>query len=409
MKILQIAHRLPWPPIDGGKKGLLGIVEGISSHAKVDDYSFICICPDDEGIWADEWQEKTNIKVEVHKANIKNKIIKIIWNTFFSSLPFNMKKYIVKNFAYKIKNQLMEMKPDIIHFDSLHTAYYVNLIKNELPDSLCVLRCHNSEHMILQRLVDAETNPLKKIILNIQSKRLKKYEAVMLDKFDLIIAITEDDARRFRDLNPNVADNIIVMPAGVDLPKMLPSYPIKHNNKIRLVHIAAMDWLPNIIGLRWFLCEVIPLLDNSGIDYQLDIVGKSMPDEFITFQHPRVSVHGFLENLDSVTSQSHIAIVPLQVGSGMRIKILDYWALGIPVISTKIGAEGLTNVDDQQETIVIANSATEFSKAIVDLSQDLLKCIAIRNSAFNHLQRYYGWPKLIDKLVCNLESRVIHK
>lgn len=409
MKILQIAHRLPWPPIDGGKKAILGVVEGLDTHAKVDDYTLLCMCPDDEEKWAEEWKQHTDIKLEVHVMNIKNKLIKVAWNTLFSRVPFNMKKYMVKSFSNKVKKKLKEIKPDVVHFESLHTAYYINIVKEYEPNSLCVLRCHNSEYMILQRLLEQESNPLKKLVINIQSKRLKKYEGAMLDKFDLVIAITEEDAERFRDINPNIENKIMVMPAGVHLPQKLPPYPDEICNKIRLVHIAAMDWLPNIIGLRWFLESVLPLLDKSNIDYHLDIVGKNMPADIADFRHPRVTVHGFIKDLDPITSQSDIAIVPLQVGSGMRIKILDYWALGIPVISTKIGAEGISNTESCQDTLVIADSATEFSEAIIDLTHNFLKRTTIRNLAFNHLQKFYGWRQLIDGLVCTYENHITHK
>ena len=190
---------------------------------------------------------------------------------------------------------------------------------------------------------------------------------------------------------------MIVVPAGVDVPRDLPVAPSANSGPVRLVHIAAMDWLPNQTGLRWFMEGVLPQLDEAGLDYHLDVVGKNMPESFKRYNSQRVTVHGFVEDLEPITSAAHIAVVPLKVGGGMRVKILDYWAKGIPVVSTSVGAEGLTQGDE--ETVALADDERTFAQTLIALAQAPIAREKLRTAAFRKVSAHFGWPAIVDGLV----------
>jgi glycosyltransferase involved in cell wall biosynthesis len=401
MNILQISHRLPWPPIDGGKKGTLGFVENYRQHPDVDSYRLVCMCPEDEVPWAQEWRAESAVNVEVDAMDARNTVARILVGTLFSRQAFNMRKYQRATFSRKVEAALKASPPDIVHFDSLHTACYADVVRRLAPKALRVLRCHNAEYIILERLSESEGNPLKRAALRIHARRLKQYEAQSLANFDLILAITESDASRFLSLNTEVSSRLMVLPAGVDLPADLPAAPLI-DGVVRLVHIAAMDWQPNQSGLRWLLEQVLPVLDRSGLNYHLDIVGKNMPASFLSVRHPRVTVHGFVRNLDPITSQAHLAVVPLQVGGGMRVKILDYWALGIPVITTRVGAEGL--LEPGEHVLALADDAADFAGAIGRMAASRDEREAIRRAAFEKLEANFEWQSLIDKLISRYKA-----
>lgn len=396
MRLLQLTHRLPWPPIDGGKKGTLGFVDGYRRHAGIDHHGLLSMCPREEADWAADWKpEGTDLKVDLMDA--RNSAVRVLANTAFSSQPFNMAKYQRPSFEAMVREAINARRPDVVHFDSLHTAWYAARVRQEAPDALRVLRCHNAEHVILARLAESETNPVKKALIALQAKRLHDYEAAALDAFDLILAITEADAARFRAMNPRIDPRMIIVPAGADVPDVLPPSPAAVGGPIRLVHIAAMDWLPNQAALKWFLEGVLPGLDEAGLDYRLDVVGKNMPDDFKRYESARVRVHGFVQDLAPITSAAHVAVVPLQVGGGMRVKILDYWAMGIPVIATQVGAEGLS--DGVEATVALADTQPDFVRAILQLARSPESREALRASAFRKVRANYGWAGIVDGLV----------
>jgi len=410
VNLLQLTHRLPWPPIDGGKKGTLGFVDGYRRHADIAQHALLSMCPREESGWAAEWNpEHTRLRVDLMDA--RNSALRVLFNSAFSSQPFNMAKYQRPSFEALVRDAIDSRRPDVVHFDSLHTAWYAGLVANKAPNALRVLRCHNAEHVILGRLAESEPHPLKKALIGLQARRLNAYEAAALDAFDLILAITEADAARFRAMNPRIDSRMIVVPAGAELPDQLAPAPPSAVGPIRLLHIAAMDWLPNQAGLKWFLEGVLPRLDAAGLDYQLDVVGKNMPDDFKRYQSARVHVHGFVQDLAPITSRAQIAVVPLQVGGGMRVKILDYWAMGIPVVATGIGAEGLSSGDEP--TVALADTEADFARVLIDLAGSAQARETLRAAAFRKVSASFGWTGIVDGLMARyrdmLAARAGHR
>jgi polysaccharide biosynthesis protein PslH len=396
MNLLQLAHRLPWPPVDGGNKGVLGFVEGYSRHPLVTHHALVCMCRLEDAHWARDWKPE-GVDLVVEPMDARNSIPRLMANTMFSRRPFNMEKYRRASFAGKVDSAIAAITPDVVHFDGLHMAGYAPQVARLAPRALRVLRCHNAEYMILERLAESEPNRAKRTLIALQARRVKSYEAEMLDHFDLILAITETDAERFKALNPQCGERIIVVPAGANLPADLPPEPPQEGGHVCLIHIAAMDWLPNQGGLRWLRDDVLPLLNASGLDYHMDVIGKSMPKEFTAMNGPRVKVHGFVEDLTPLTSAAHMAVVPLKVGSGMRVKILDYWAMGIPVVATRVAAEGLH--DGDLPVVALADDPVSFTDTVRRLAADPGERRALRTAAFAKVSSAYGWPGLVDKLV----------
>ena len=401
MNLLQLVHRLPWPPIDGGKKGTLGFVEGYRRHLQISRHALICMCPIEEAQWASDWKPE-EIELSVDLMDARNSVPRVLANTLFSRQPFNMAKYQRASFSRLVEAAISAHTPDVVHFDSLHTAWYASLVDRLAPKALKVLRCHNAEHVIMERLAESQTHPVKKALIGVQADRLKAYEANALDAFDLILAITDADADRFRRMNPRIVDRMIVLPAGTDLPPVLPAAPPPSQTPLRMVHIAAMDWIPNQDALRWLLREVLPRLDRAGIAYHLDVIGKNMPQEFLDWKQDHVTVHGFVQDLRPLTSAAQLALVPLQVGGGMRVKILDYWAMGIPVVATRVGAEGLW--EHHEPVVALADTPEDFAASVARLARQPDEREALRAAAFRQVCAHYGWPSLIDQLMTRYQG-----
>jgi len=383
---------------------VLGFVDAYARHPAVARHAFACLCRHEDLRYVDEWKPQ-GVTVHVEPVDGRNRLLPFLANTLFSREPYNMAKYRQPSLADRIARVIAEGAPDLVHFDGLHTAAYAEQVHRAAPGALRVLRCHNAEYMILERLALAETNPVKRALIALQARRLKDYEGRMLRHFDLVLPITDTDAQRFIELDPRCADRLLVVPAGADIPVALPPEPPAGPGPVRLIHIAAMDWLPNQGGLRWLRDKVLPLLDRSGLDYHLDVIGKAMPEEFMAMNGPRVTVHGFVQDLAPFTRAAHVAVVPLQVGSGMRVKILDFWSMGIPVVGTAIAAEGLT--DWTRPVVALADEPEDFAAAIRRLAADPDERRQLRASAFDKVSAKYGWNGLVDGLIRHCRQLVV--
>src|SRR5262249_12242507 len=138
--------------------------------------------------------------------------------------------------------------------------------------------------------------------------------------------------------------NCVVVPNGVDTQFFAPqrALPGKEGQPVQLVFTGAMDYLPNADGMRWFLRSVLPELDHRLPRYKLTIVGKNPPADLRVWERPgKIEFTGRVEDVRQYTRSADMFVVPLQVGGGTRLKILEALAMQIPVVSTRIGAEGL--------------------------------------------------------------------
>lgn len=182
------------------------------------------------------------------------------------------------------------------------------------------------------------------------------------------------------------AQNVSVLPNGFDFPARMPD--LSQNSK-RLLFYGSLFYRPNADGVRWMCQEIWPLIKAQVPDAQLDVVGLGNECLIDVTETPGVTFHGFVEDLDSLIKQSAALVVPLRVAGGTRIKILEAWAKGLPVVATKIGAEGLETQD--WETALLVDSSEAFAeKCIILLSNaEVRKHLAI--TGYAHGRSRYDW------------------
>jgi glycosyltransferase involved in cell wall biosynthesis len=185
-----------------------------------------------------------------------------------------------------------------------------------------------------------------------------KCEMQIAGELDGIIAISEPDARTFREYSPETP--CIIVPVGLDftaigacdIQKQFENFPVFY-------HLGSMDWMPNIQGIKWFIEEVMPLVTTDYPEFVFRIAGKKMPQWFINHQDKNLVVDGEVYDSQIYHSDKSVMIVPVLSGGGIRVKIIEAMALGKTVISTTIGAEGIPYTD--QENILIADNKEDFA------------------------------------------------
>jgi glycosyltransferase involved in cell wall biosynthesis len=258
---------------------------------------------------------------------------------------------------------------DIVQFDWVYMAPYVNLVKELWPDAKLVLRQHNAEYMIFGRMAEHETKLHNRLFMNLQTSKMKRYEARALTWFDHVISLTDVDRKLFEDMIPSGAEQkpgFSTLPAGVDLDTFRrdPNIP----RKKQFLILGSMGWAPYVQALLWFLHQVWMDIHEVLPEYNLVIVGSGAPEEITKFHgHYNVEVTGFVLDVMPYLHESAAMIVPLKSGSGMRIKIIEAMAAELPIITTSVGCEGIPIIHKQD--CLIGNTVEELHQAIIDFSR----------------------------------------
>jgi len=282
---------------------------------------------------------------------------------FISGKSYHVSRFHIKAFAEKLGEILKAETFDIIHIEMLYMASYLDIIR-KYSKAPVVLRAHNIEHKIWQRIAENCTNPIKKIYLTHLYKSLKRFEISTLNKLDGIVAITPVDARNFARITLN--RNIISIPFGINL-AALPREIEQPENAI-LFHIGSMNWFPNQEGIEWFLKEVWPKISRRIPQLEMHLAGRYMPDWLTKLSVPGIVVDGEVPDVWEYMHKYSIMVVPLFSGSGIRIKIVEAMAAGKAIITTTIGAEGI-NFENGRD-LLITKDVNTLCDAIYKLYTD---------------------------------------
>lgn len=390
MRILQICNKPPYPPHEGGSIAMHNITMGLinAGHSvKVLAISSFKNNTAKENL--PEWYLKST-DYETVFIDLKIKPFEAFKN-IFSNKSYHVERFISNAFTEKIIDILLLDKYDIIQLETLFLTPYVEEIR-KYSDAKIVLRSHNIEHLIWERIAMDCKNPLKRIYIKHLSETLKNYELEVINKFDGIACISKKDETFFVKNNCNIP--ITNISFGIDIEEY--NYKYAQEN-VCLFHIGAMNWIPNQNGIKWFLQDVWTLITDELPDVVFSLAGRKMPTSFTKLKLQNINIIGEVENAKDFIQSKGIMIVPLFSGSGIRIKIIEAMALGKLVITTKIGAEGINYT--HKENILIANTAEDFKLAVIEAVSDgnLRKKVA-ENARFL-IEAEHDNKKIIQKLL----------
>ncbi|MFA5972852.1 MAG: glycosyltransferase family 4 protein [Lentimicrobiaceae bacterium] len=390
MKILMLCNKSPWPKHEGGPIAMHAMISGLlqAGHsvkvlaANTNKYKI-----DPETIPADF---KQNTQIEFVDIDLSLSVSGAIYN-FLAGKSYHVSRFYTKAFAQKITEVLENESFDIIQLEMLQMATYLDVIRKHSKAPV-VLRAHNIEHKIWQRIAENCPNPFKRIYLNHLYKSLKRFEISILNKIDGIVAITPVDARNFDRLSHST--NIISIPFGINLNTMKenPIQPAEPS----LFHIGTMNWFPNEEGIKWLMSAVWPQVSQLLPDIELHLAGRYMPEWMLKLSVPRVTIDGEVPDVWEYMQRFSIMVVPLFSGSGIRIKIVEAMAAGKAIITTAIGAEGINYENGQH--LIIAKDAKSFADAIVKVSNNRTLRDSLGKNAQMLITKEHDNNKLMEKL-----------
>jgi len=288
---------------------------------------------------------------------------------------------------------------DAVHADQLWMAPYALSARNGMK---AVLDQHNAVFQVARRLAISEKNPLKRWILKREARTLIAFEKETCEQFDHVVWVSDNDLdalRRAGRQGGRTLTRSSVIPICVD---PCDRQPIPADSaRQRITFLGGMHWPPNAEGINWFIREVWPSVAKSRPDTVLTIIGKNPPRLAPGSFPGKIDTPGFVANLDRYLAESAAFIVPLHSGGGMRVKILDAWCWGLPVISTTIGAEGLKTVHG--ENVLLADQPASFADATLEVLQNPPTARRLRENGRVTVESHYDWRKVYrswDSIYC---------
>lgn len=306
----------------------------------------------------------------------------------FSSLPYFMKKYESAEMRREIERRVRRAGSDfVLVCDFLMPS--VNVPAG--LDCPTLLFQHNVEAMIWKRHYEVQAGNLKKAYLCIQWLKTLGYERAACRRFDWVVAVSREDAEMMR--REYELENVSDVPTGVDTDFFRPrgETPKEPRN---IVFTGSMDWLPNEDAIQFFTKEVLPLVRRRLPDVTLTVVGRNPYASLVELSRrdPSIIVTGRVEDVRPYMERAAAYVVPMRVGGGTRLKIYEAMAMEMPVVSTRVGAEGLP-VSDGEE-LLLADEPAEFADALVRVLTDEELARGLGQRAARVVRERYGWDRV---------------
>ncbi len=293
-------------------------------------------------------------------------------------------------------------KFDAIHADQLWMAPYAlwarKLANGSRPT--ITLDQHNAVYMIPLRMAQGETNPAKRLLFQLEARKLVKYEVETCQKFDHVAWVTREDYAALQQCAANTPmPNSGVIPICGD-PGAEPVIKRKTDAR-RITFLGGLHYPPNAQGILWFAEKVFPQILAQYPNAILTVMGKQPPPELTNLGIPaaNLAITGYVDDPKPYLAETAVYIVPLLAGGGMRVKIVDGWTWGLPIVSTTVGAEG---IDARAgETMLIADTPADFAQATLRLLQNPAEADRLALAGRNWVMEHYNWARtyqLWDKI-----------
>ncbi len=369
--LLFVSTRFLFPVDSGGKIRTTQILRGL----KGGQYRVVLASP------------ATEVQLEQHRESIEQVCDVFEWwpepyrDPFFN---YTRLRFLASELPIPVRTDrhaaglelvanLLQEKPDVVVFDFAHAA----VLAPETLNSPSLIFTHNVEAEIFRRHVDVAGNPLVRALWQNQYRKMHRFESAALKRFDAVVAVADRDAEQF--LNQYDVHGTHVIPTGVDLDFFSYSVP---DRDLDVVFCGSMDWLANQDGISWFMQEAWQGIATAVPDARMTVVGRAPPDALVKeAAHLGLNWHftGFVDDVRPYMRGAAVAVIPLRVGGGTRLKAYESMAMGNAIVSTTIGMEGLPV--SQGEHYLCADDASDFAESVVSLLQNsrLRKEIAERS------------------------------
>lgn len=430
MRILYLAHRIPFPPNKGDKIRSFNEIKHLS---KKNEVHLACLADNPNDLKYEKELREYCKSVSIASINPALAKLKSLFY-IFTRLPLSVPCFYSAKIQRAVDEIISSTDIDVILCFSSQTAEYVfrsKELNHQLTEASLLVTAGNKEKRIklVMDFVDVDSDkwyqyskysrfPLS-LVYSLESKRLAKYEKKIAEAFHSSSFISEYEARLFKNKNPLI-NNITIIPNGVDTDYFsnaaikgssisqkdgLSQNQISEKQQVSLVFVGMMDYFANVDGILWFSNEIFPLIQKKVENINFYIVGGN-PSKQIRDLEKRdgITVTGYVDDIRDYFNKSSVFIVPLRIARGIQNKILEAMAMGIPVVSTPQAFQGIQGKPDRD--LIVAENPEDFAKQVVILIEDKKKRECFRENAMKLIIKKYSWAKNLQ-LLNNVISDIV--
>jgi glycosyltransferase involved in cell wall biosynthesis len=396
VKILWVSPFFLHPVNEGARRRSLGILQCL--HRRHEIHFAALATPDcAEGVeHAAEYSARAYPVLHRQPTRSSAAFAPQVVGSIFNSTPLSISRYTSRAMKRQLRILIERNDFDVIVADTPEITASVPHIGR------CVVFTHGVYAMLWDRHTAVAATPVHRWYFRLQARRMRRYERIVYRECRQVIAVSEIDAQCIRQMCG--IEHVSTAPTGVDVDFFSPPAPVRSNGHV--VFIGSMDWLPNIDGVLYFTEKILPLIRLRIPDCGLTIAGR-FPDERIrrlAVRDRQITVTGTVEDIRPYLWHAGVAIVPLRIGDGTRLKVYEAMAAKVPVVSTSIGAEGLDYADGQN--ILIADDPQRFAGECVRLLRDRTERERISAAAWRMVTEKYSWEAVTQTFERILEQTV---
>jgi sugar transferase (PEP-CTERM/EpsH1 system associated) len=391
--LLQIAPRFNQPPTSGAQYRTLYLASRLARHMAVTHVGF----RPPGGAEAAIPDDPNHRFVPVPRGGSYR--FRDLLRGALGSVPFSVLNYTRPEMSAAIERLCRKQHFDIAVLEGIHLGGYLSLLRSVDSRPAVVCDWHNVESEILERYSKNARSAARSLYARSAARSLERYERWFVNQCDMHVVVSERDSdvlvRRYATRAP-----VVVVENGIPLDYFSASDGTARE-RFRVLFSGAMDYHANVEAVVWFAREAWPAIRAATPRAVFTIVGRNpAPAVRVLAAQPGIEVTGTVPDVRPYYREAMVAIVPLRVGGGTRIKILEAMAAGVPVVSTGLGAEGLAAAPG--EHYVLADSSRELIAAVTDLLGNPVKAARMSSAARDLIRRRYDWAPLGDQLAEHL-------
>jgi len=405
-RILMLTPQLPIPPqaLTGTSQGTtirnFNLIAGLARRHTVDLVSFVAT-ETAPGDLPEELVRCCRRIITVPQPTRTTR--QRIRDTFLSPLP-DMALRLASSVMHEHLDHLLAGPDageyDVIQIEGIEMAGYLPARAGHGAPRV-VFDDHNAEYVLQRRACLTDLRRPSRwpaaVYSLIQWRKLVGYERRVCREADRVVAVSEADAAALRRLLPGL--DVTVVPNGVDLtflqPGVVPPQPGLSRNA--LVFTGKMDYRPNVDAVLWFVDAVLPLILEQAPDAHFYVVGQQPHARLARLaEHPAVTLTGRVPDVRPYIAGAGVYVVPLRIGGGTRLKVLEAMAMGRPIVSTRLGCDGFAFTDGQE--VVFADEPAAFAASVLALLRDPAEAAALGRRARQHVEAELGWDAIVPRL-----------
>jgi sugar transferase (PEP-CTERM/EpsH1 system associated) len=382
MRILLLTQVVPYPPDSGPKIKTYNVLRYLAEQHELHLVSFVRA--EAEQAAAQELRRYCRGVTTVPLRRSRERDLMYLGKSILTGRPFLVERDDHRAMRRAI-DQLIKGTPfDAVHADQLSMGQFAV----DLPLPLRVLDEHNAVWEIVRRATAQEPWGVRRVLAEMEWRKLRTYEGDLGRQFDHVTVVSEAD-RQALVAAAQVPLRTTTIPIAVDTheTRYVPRTP--HARDISSV--ATMFYPPNVDGILWFSSTVFPLVREAMPDRRFYIVGSRPPRNVrvLAEEQPGIVVTGYVADLEPILARTGVLVVPVRSGSGMRVKILEAFARGIPVVSTTVGVEGIAARAGHH--LLVADDPAPFAEAVVRLLREPGFANELAAHARELVEREYDW------------------